>query len=416
MTIRTYLFTAAVIVAGLALAASAFVPLAGAQSMSATASMTFSRNLTIGSMGADVTALQTWLIAKGHSIPAGATGYFGPQTRAALAAYQSASGIAPAAGYFGPITRGRINANVTPGPAMPVPPSNNNQDDDEDEDELEIEVEFRNGTAYIEINEDGDEDSFTVRTTSRSRVVEEVAERLDMDEEDVEDIIEYVSDDEDEDDELEVEVEFRNGRAYVEINEDGDEDSFTLNTTSRTRVIEEVAERLDMDEDEIEDIIEFTTEDDDEDDDDNDNDSGDVRSSARVEIVDGADNDYAVFRMTFDVEAFGEDIFVPRDAEDAFTYRIENASTGATLSGNTTLSSSISSDAEDEGSSYLIREDDEEEFTITVNFDPLPGDEAQNYRLQLLTLNYGDEEGEMNESSNLRPENEFESDSVYIAD
>ena len=77
---------------------------------SATASATFTSNLTVGSNGAQVTALQTWLIAKGYSIPAGATGYFGPQTKAALAAYQVASGITPAAGYFGPITRAKVNA------------------------------------------------------------------------------------------------------------------------------------------------------------------------------------------------------------------------------------------------------------------------------------------------------------------
>ena len=81
-----------------------------AASQGTTASVTFARNLTIGSTGADVTALQAWLIAKGMSIPAGATGYFGTQTRAALAAYQAANGISPAVGYFGPITRAAVNA------------------------------------------------------------------------------------------------------------------------------------------------------------------------------------------------------------------------------------------------------------------------------------------------------------------
>jgi len=47
----------------------------------------FTRDLTLGSTGADVTELQTWLISKGQSIPAGATGYFGVQTRAALASW-----------------------------------------------------------------------------------------------------------------------------------------------------------------------------------------------------------------------------------------------------------------------------------------------------------------------------------------
>lgn len=85
----------------------------------ATASMTFTRDLTIGSSGADVTALQNWLITRGHSIPAGATGYFGAQTRTALAAYQSANGIVPAAGYFGPVTRAKVVA--TGGTTTPKP-------------------------------------------------------------------------------------------------------------------------------------------------------------------------------------------------------------------------------------------------------------------------------------------------------
>ncbi len=78
-------------------------------SASAGATVTFSKDLTLGSSGADVTALQNWLISKGHTIAAGATGYFGAQTQAALAAWQAANGIAPAAGYFGPITRAKVN-------------------------------------------------------------------------------------------------------------------------------------------------------------------------------------------------------------------------------------------------------------------------------------------------------------------
>ena len=94
----------------------------------ASASMTFTRDLTIGSTGADVTSLQQWLIARGYSIPAGATGYFGTQTQAAVAAYQRASGIAPPAGYFGPITRARVNATVVVTPPT-TPPSDNDDDD-----------------------------------------------------------------------------------------------------------------------------------------------------------------------------------------------------------------------------------------------------------------------------------------------
>jgi peptidoglycan hydrolase-like protein with peptidoglycan-binding domain len=103
-------------VAGLGLVAMTFAPLAQAQTATATTTTTtttsasFTRDLTLGSTGADVTALQTWLISAGFSIPAGATGYFGAQTKAALASYQAAHSISPAAGYFGPITRAAVAA------------------------------------------------------------------------------------------------------------------------------------------------------------------------------------------------------------------------------------------------------------------------------------------------------------------
>lgn len=106
------------------------VPAGASAQTQATASVvfTFTRDLTIGSVGADVTALQTLLINRGFGIPAGATGYFGAQTQAALARYQAANGIAPAAGYFGPITRAHVDANVPPTPTNPTNPGNQTGD------------------------------------------------------------------------------------------------------------------------------------------------------------------------------------------------------------------------------------------------------------------------------------------------
>jgi len=74
---------------------------------------TYTRNLTLGSTGADVVAIQTYLEGKGTLvIPTGVSkGYFGPLTRSALASYQASVGIAPAVGYFGPITMGRVTAD-----------------------------------------------------------------------------------------------------------------------------------------------------------------------------------------------------------------------------------------------------------------------------------------------------------------
>ncbi len=75
------------------------------------------RDLTIGSVGSDVQALQKLLNALGFTVAASGPGsagnettMFGALTRAALAKYQGANGISPAAGYFGPLTRAHLKA------------------------------------------------------------------------------------------------------------------------------------------------------------------------------------------------------------------------------------------------------------------------------------------------------------------
>lgn len=77
--------------------------------------------LTVGSSGAEVTKLQNFLISKGFGIAAGATGYFGAQTKAALAAFQSANGVSPAVGYYGPITAAKVASMMTPVVVTPTP-------------------------------------------------------------------------------------------------------------------------------------------------------------------------------------------------------------------------------------------------------------------------------------------------------
>jgi hypothetical protein len=71
----------------------------------------FTSDLTVGSTGAQVTALQAFLIAQGDLTAVSApTGYFGALTQAALAKFQAANGITPSVGYFGPKTRAFVNA------------------------------------------------------------------------------------------------------------------------------------------------------------------------------------------------------------------------------------------------------------------------------------------------------------------
>ena len=77
---------------------------------SASASYAFSNYLTVGSTGADVTALQSWLVSNGFlTMPAGVSmGYFGKVTKAAVVAYQASVGL-PSTGFVGPLTIAKLN-------------------------------------------------------------------------------------------------------------------------------------------------------------------------------------------------------------------------------------------------------------------------------------------------------------------
>ena len=76
-----------------------------------TASVSITSNLTVGSTGAEVTALQNFLASKGF-LTASARGYFGALTKAAVKAYQTSKGIS-STGYVGPMTRAALNAEVS---------------------------------------------------------------------------------------------------------------------------------------------------------------------------------------------------------------------------------------------------------------------------------------------------------------
>ena len=96
-------------------AAAAMAAVGGSSSSSSTSCGSYTRDLTLGSTGADVVALQSYLEAKGYlTIPTGVSkGYFGALTQSGLAKYQAAMGVSPAAGYFGPITRAKVSGDCS---------------------------------------------------------------------------------------------------------------------------------------------------------------------------------------------------------------------------------------------------------------------------------------------------------------
>jgi hypothetical protein len=78
----------------------------------------FKANLTVGSLGSEVKALQQYLNNHGYAVagsgpgsPGNETTTFGVLTKAALAKLQAAAGITPAVGYFGPKTRAYVEAH-----------------------------------------------------------------------------------------------------------------------------------------------------------------------------------------------------------------------------------------------------------------------------------------------------------------
>src|SRR3990167_4374610 len=110
----------------------------GSQQAGGLACTTFTQNLTIGSTGSQVMALQkflnsvdgTQLATTGAGSPGNETSYFGSISRAAVSKFQQKYGITPTAGYWGAISRAKANsicAGVTPGvPGVPGVPITGN--------------------------------------------------------------------------------------------------------------------------------------------------------------------------------------------------------------------------------------------------------------------------------------------------
>ena len=104
--------------------------IANLQTQLAATPFTSSGDLTLGSKGAAVKALQQYLNANGAQIAASGAGspgneteYFGSLTKKALAKWQAANGVSPAAGYFGPRTRAKMAGTAAAPTAAPAPVS-----------------------------------------------------------------------------------------------------------------------------------------------------------------------------------------------------------------------------------------------------------------------------------------------------
>lgn len=114
-----------------------------------------------------------------------------------------------------------------------------------DEDESEIRVKY----------EDDDDYEFEIEEDKEDEIIEEVADELNLDEDEVEDLIEFRYGDIDSIDVL-IDKEEEEARVTVDF-ESGVTLRFTVNETDEDEIIEAIAKRLDEDEDDIEDAAKF---------------------------------------------------------------------------------------------------------------------------------------------------------------
>lgn len=562
-------------------------------------------NLTMGSSGSEVTTLQNFLIQKGFTIPAGATGYFGAQTRGALAAYQLANGITPSAGFFGPLTRAHINAASAGTPSTnPGTPSDTaglkggeaslerfhlSGGDDSEVSEggrgevanIEFRVEdgdvrmnrldltftadslnaetkpwkafdtvrllvngkqiaekdvsdksdwlrdsspyvlrfsglkevFREGkTASIVVEveaqsgvvDSGDTDSWTVyvdedgvRATDSEGLTQQIGDASETETFDLvekgagEDLTVRTSSEDPDATALKVKDDKRSDwyTLFVFDLEAGDGDidlndvaiDFTTGTANVQNVIDDVV--LVVDGKEFDDYrwngsgtFASTTFNVDGDYTVSEGDRAEVEVKARFKtangsnytpgetirasvqgvniegegaddltadgsatgdthtlsvsgisgsrgdrsavttIADGADNDYATFRINVDVTAFEDDAFIPQNAVDAFTFEIQDASTGAVLGTSTATTSSITSSADTQGDYYRINENGTEEFSFMVTLNPLPENESKNYRMRLVSVHFANSASAPDKTWTVLPANVYQTSSTYIND
>ncbi len=136
-------------------------------------------------------------------------------------------------------------------------------DDADDIDEIIIDVDVEDGVAEITVvfeDEDEDEEEFEVEEVDLEDIIEEIADELDIDEDDVRDLMEVdYNIDEDDIDEINAVIDGNETEVTVEL-ESGDDFEIWLEEDDEDDIIEALAELLDIDESDIEDLIDVDEE------------------------------------------------------------------------------------------------------------------------------------------------------------
>lgn len=140
--------------------------------------------------------------------------------------------------------------------------------------------------------------------------------------------------------------------------------------------------------------------------------------SRGVSVIDASEGDgnEGFFVLTFALESFGSDIYVSQDLETSFEFDILDRNGDKVADendlGSIGMSGSVTSDADDEGGYYAVLEDDSEQFTVRVVYEP---GASGYYQLRINELHYGDEAEDPTASYEL-DDRYFTSNPIYIND
>lgn len=348
--------------------------LAAIQGNTSTSCFEFSRDLTVGSTGPDVSALQNYLKTTDHfPFAVGTTGYFGDVTRGAVAAWQSSNGLVPPAGYFGPLSRARYALLCQP--IVVTPPVDDSDDDNGDDDDDSNAISADNAIDDAEM------------------AIDDAREEIDEADDDGEDV--------DEANDLLDDAEAKLDDARDAFDDDDFEEAEDL-ANDASDLADDAVDAIDED--------------------DNDGDTS-VESTSAVSPV-GNNEARADYEIKFTLKAFGGSFYLPRstdrdddpsDGSVGIEYFIEGGSNDVYEDGDTSASFSASgSNAGDTSSYFKVNEGQSRQFTLRVSLDNNGGTEGY-YGLQVGAVRFDDDKSAGGEQTISTGLSHHETDVVFVS-
>ena len=151
--------------------------------------------------------------------------------------------------------------------------------------------------------------------------------------------------------------------------------------------------------------------------------SSNVEISTGTLSVDGDNNDYAQFSISFELNSIGRDSFLSEDPTESITYTIIESSGNALMYDsdgviqNGSVIISLDSSADIDGGYFRINENKKETIEFNVHYLPYETGVAVGngvYRLQLETVEYGFNPAPPTDSYRLSPSNKYKTGTAVV--